>query len=213
MSKTNKTKTVKTKTAKTKTAKNESRATLINDATKAGVDSQIIASFECNDMTVKDFKAVIDKMSELPKTDTQKVNKTDKPKKEQVKNLLGGAIKKSRSKGSKNYGSFVIIFNLKNGDKLTQKLGVDLFESDSDNEVVFGKVSSIELTTKDHQKLDKLVGMPTRYHKIEHRLYFYPNGSYDSHDVLPEQVGYWLTSLDMIPSLDMIKSCSIEQIA
>lgn len=187
-----------------KTAGNVTRKDLISRASDLGVDAQIITSFETGDLSIKEFTDICQNMTDISKKSTDKVDKVDKDKKEQVKNLLGGELKKSRAKGSKSYGKFAITFNLKSGDKITQSLSVDSFVSDSEHETI--KVYNLK-------KLQKIINIDIRYHTLEHRLYFYPNGAYDINGDLPEQVGYWLTSLSMVPDIDLINTCSIEQVA
>jgi len=91
MVKTNKTTTTKA-TKATKNTKNESRQDLIKLATKAGIDSDIIAQFELNEISSKDFKSIIDKMQKLESKKV--VDKAKKDSKPELKNLLGGALKK-----------------------------------------------------------------------------------------------------------------------
>lgn len=183
---------------------NSSRKKLVDYASKIGIDANIIASFDTNDIDKKAFFEIISKFESLPSKDSQKVDKVDKPKKEMPKNILGGAIKNSRCKSD-----YVIIFTLKSGDKITQKVGFGGFKADKTNEKSLGTIinNGSGIVKKMLKSLSNITDI--LYNVTDNHLYFFTNGAYgvDKDTLLNEQNGFWLTNLATIPQ-DFI-SCEI----
>jgi hypothetical protein len=176
----------------------KTRATLLELASKHFDD---ISVFDTS--TNDEIKKAIADITKINASET-----TKKDKKPEIKNLLGGVLKKSGCKSD-----YVIDFVLKSGDIITQKLGFGGFNADKNNEQSLQKhVDGGDLLTDMIVKQCKTV-TDVLYNKSDNHLYFFTNGAYgvDSDHLINAQNGFWLTNLATIPSTDLIKSVQIRQ--